>query len=461
MKSPLTWKIGTIGLLALLLLIPLSMIDGLVQERQQLRNEVLDDIARSSSQPQQLLGPILVVPWQRTLQVWRTVKETGVRYQEEKIERGSLYFAPERFELDGQIATELRKRGIYEARLYSGQHQIKGHFQLPQRLGLGGDASEYRLGRPFLLVGISDVRGIRNAPQLQLNEQSIAFQPGSNGQLVSSGIHAPLPMLQAGAAQRLDFAFELQLQGTSQLTIVPVGRDSQVQLSSSWQHPSFTGLFLPVEREVSAEGFNARWQTSFFATSFDQTLRGCQSKPNGCDGLRASQFGVSFIEPVDHYLQGERAIKYALLFIGLTFAGFFLFEVLKKLAIHPMQYGLVGLALALFYLLLISLAEHMAFALAYLLAASACVSLLGVYLACVLASRRRAAGFAGALAGLYALLYGLLSAEDYALLMGSLLVFALLAGFMLLTRNLDWYAVSRPALRQPASGVAMAEEVQP
>ncbi len=444
MKRTLAWKLGTIGLLALLLLIPLTMIDGLVQERQYLRKSVLEDIARSSSQPQQLLGPLLVLPWEHTRLVWRTVKETGVRYQEEVREYGRLYFAPERFVLDGQIDTELRQRGIYEARLYSGQHRIHGHFQLPQDLGLGEQASEYRLGTPFLVVGISDVRGIRNAPQLQLDGQSIAFRPGSNGHLAASGIHALLPPLQAGSARRLEFSFELQLQGTSTLSLVPVGRDSQVQLSSSWQHPSFTGSFLPVAREIGEDGFRARWQTSVFATSFDERLRACQESAPRCDSLEAGAFGVSFIDPVDQYLQSERAIKYALLFIALTFAGFFLCEVLARLAIHPVQYSLVGLALALFYLLLLSLAEHLAFALAYLLAATACVSLLGLYLPHLL-GRRRAAAFAGGLALLYALLYGLLGSEDYALLMGSLLVFALLAAFMLLTRKLDWHAVGRSA----------------
>jgi inner membrane protein len=215
-------------------------------------------------------------------------------------------------------------------------------------------------------------------------------------------------------------------------------------MRADWPHPSFVGQFLPQRREVTAEGFTAHWQSSFFATNYEERLQACLGHRH-CLSDSDNPFAVSFINPVDQYLKSERAIKYALLFIALTFAGFFLFEVLKRLAVHPMQYGLVGLALALFYLLLLSLAEHVPFALAYLLAAAACVLLLGIYLSAVLRSAWRGGAFALALGLLYGLLYVLLDAEDYALLMGSLLVFGLLAGVMLLTRRLDWYSLGRGA----------------
>ncbi|MCO2314175.1 cell envelope integrity protein CreD, partial [Pseudomonas aeruginosa] len=212
-----------------------------------------------------------------------------------------------------------------------------------------------------------------------------------------------------------------------------------------WPHPSFGGEFLPSEREITAQGFTARWQTSFFATNMEEALRSCVEEQR-CDGFQARAFGVGLVDPVDQYLKADRAIKYALLFITLTFAGFFLFEVLKRLAVHPVQYALVGLALAFFYLLLLSLAEHVGFELAYLVSAGACVGLIGFYLCFVLRSVARGLGFSAGLAGLYGLLYGLLSAEDYALLMGSLLLFAVLAAVMVLTRRLDWYGVGRKDL---------------
>ena len=450
MNRNLAIKLGVIGVLIMLLMIPLLLIGGMVSDRQALRDGVLADIARSSSAAQALTGPLLVVPYRKTVREWKTHKKTAERYLEEREYRGRLYFLPERFELNGQIATEQRSRGIYQARLYHSDNQITGYFQLPARYGIGEDYADYRFEPAFLSVGISDIRGIENDLKLRLNGRELAFAAGSADRLLNSGVHAPLPALDGVNGQRLDFAFDLKLQGTAQLSVTPLGRETLVQLSSDWPHPSFIGEFLPVTREINGNGFSARWQTSFFATNFAEALDDCVSRDD-CHAFNSREFGVSFVDPVDQYLKTDRAIKYALLFIALTFAGFFLFEVLKRLAVHPVQYGLVGLALALFYLLLLSLSEHLPFATAYAVAASACVALLGVYLASVLRSVLRGAVFAASLAALYALLYGLLSAEDYALLMGSLLVFGLLAGVMLLTRKLDWYAVGSSAVAQEAT----------
>ncbi len=444
MSRTLGFKLGAIALLMLLLMIPLLMIDGLVDERQGLRHEVLQDIARSSSYRQQITGPILVLPYVKTIHEWKTHEKTGERYLEERQRSGRLYFLPDRFVLDGAVNTELRARGIYEARLYRADTRISGQFRLPPRFGLGDELGFYRFEAPFLAVGISDIRGISNDLQLQLNGQTLSFAPGTGDSRFGAGVHAPLPALDAQGGQTLAFAFDLKLQGTEQLAVVPVGRDSRVSLNSPWPHPSFVGEYLPSQREVSEQGFNAQWQTSFFATNLEEALDNCVRREQ-CQGLFGRNFGVSFVDPVDQYLKTDRAIKYALLFIALTFAAFFLFEVLKRLAVHPVQYTLVGLSLALFYLLLLSLSEHLDFALAYVLSASACVGLIGFYVSFVLHSWQRGAGFAGLLAALYAMLYGLLSAEDYALLMGSLLVFGVLGSVMVLTRKLDWYGVGRAA----------------
>lgn len=442
MNRILGFKLGTIALLILLLLIPLSMIGGLVSERQYQREAVLQDIARSSSYRQQITGPVLVQPYTKVWQEWKTHAKTGVRYLQEQQRSGRLYFLPERFVLNGQVSTEERARGIYKALLYRSDNQISGAFKLPARLGLGDDLELYRFDTPFLAVGISDIRGIGNDLQLRLNGTTLGFAPGSGDPRFGAGVHAPLPALDSQGGQSLEFAFDLKLQGTEQLSITPVGRDSRVELSADWPHPSFVGEYLPSSREVSAQGFKAHWQTSFFATNLEEALQDCVDK-DSCQGLAARHFGVSFVDPVDQYLKTERAIKYALLFIGLTFAVFFLFEVLKRMAVHPVQYALVGMALALFYLLLLSLSEHLSFARAYAISALACVSLIGFYISHVLHSWLRGGAFGGLLAALYGLLFALLGAEDYALLMGSLLVFGVLAGVMVLTRKLDWYGVGK------------------
>ncbi|MNF43746.1 Inner membrane protein CreD [compost metagenome] len=448
MTRTLGFKLGIIALLMLLLMIPLMLIEGLIDERQLARDGVLANIAQSSSYSQRITGPILVVPYKRAVREWKTYEQTGQRHLEEREVSSRLYFLPERFSLVGSVDTELRARGIYKARLYKSDSQISGQILVPANYGISEDLADYRFEQPFLAVGISDIRGIGNALKLRLNGQSLDFQPGSGDRLLNGGVHVPLAALQAAVPQSLDFAFDLKLQGTSGLSITPVGRDSRVELSSPWPHPSFIGEFLPSERSISAEGFSAIWQTSFFATNLQEALADCVRQEQ-CNAFNSRDFGVSFVDPVDQYLKTDRAIKYALLFIALTFAGFFLVEVLKRLAVHPVQYGLVGLALAFFYLLLLSLSEHLEFVLAYAISAAACVGLVGFYLGHVLHSRVRGGGFTLGLAALYGMLYGLLSAEDYALLMGSLLVFGLLACVMVLTRKLDWYGVGR---NLPATG---------
>jgi len=448
MSRTLGFKLGAIALLILLLMIPLLMIGGLVSERQQQRDRVLQDIARSSSYRQQITGPILVQPYTKQVREWKTHAKTGERYLDEREVRGRLYFLPERFELNGQVSTELRARGLYKARLYRSDNQVSGQFKLPARLGLGDELGLYRLEAPFLSVGISDIRGIGNALQLRLNGATLDFAPGSGDERFGAGVHVPLPALDSQGGQRLAFAFDLKLQGTEQLSVTPVGRESRVELRSDWPHPSFVGEYLPSQREVSHAGFSAQWQTSFFATNLEEALQDCVAKER-CNDLFGRTFGVSFVDPVDQYLKTDRAIKYALLFIALTFAVFFLFEVLKRMAVHPVQYGLVGLSLALFYLLLLSLSEHLDFALAYGLSAMACVSLIGFYVSHVLRSALRGAAFGLLLTVLYGVLYGLLSAEDYALLMGSVLVFGVLAAVMVLTRKLDWYGVGKAAATTP------------
>jgi inner membrane protein len=456
MNRSLTLKLGAIALLILLLLIPLLMISGVIQDRQQLRDGVLEDIARSSSYSQQVSGPLMVVPYRKVVRTWKLNEKTNQRYQDLGEERGRLYFLPERFELNGQVETELRKRGIYEARLFHADNRITGHFSLPAHLGIKEDFSDYQFDQPFLAVGISDIRGIENALKLELDGQRLDFVPGSQVRWLGEGVHVTLPALDAKAPTELNFGFDLRLQGTGQLQVVPVGKTSKVSLAANWPHPSFIGNYLPAQREITDQGFTANWQTSFFSTNLQEAMNSCVSGKN-CEVFNSRSFGVSFIDPVDQYLKSDRAIKYALLFIVLTFAGFFLFEVLKSLAVHPVQYALVGVALAFFYLLLLSLSEHIGFAKAYLLSAGACVVLIGFYVCHVLRSVRHGLSFSAGLAALYGLLYGLLSAEDYALLMGSLLLFGLLGVFMVLTRKLDWYGVGQKAAKPLAFDIGAVE----
>lgn len=439
MNRRLNIKIGTVLALVVLLLVPLGMIRGLVEERAQRRAEAVAGIVESFSREQLLAGPLIVVPWERTVRDTGTAPGTGEKVVVERIETGRLHFLPERFAFDAGLATEVRERGIYRALLYRTQGTLKGSFRVPADYGLGADTGEYRLRTPWIAIGIGDIRGIGNVPELRIDGQRLPFRPGTLTPPLGDGIHAPLDGVEI-AGRALDFEVGLSLAGSRSLRIVPVGRETTATLAGDWPHPGFSGNLLPVERAVRGDGFDARWSTSFFATDMEKALGDCVAEP-ACTGLRGKAFGVDLVDPVDQYLKSERALKYALLFVGLAFAGFFLFEVLQRIDLNPVQYGLVGLALAVFYLLLLSLSEHIGFAAAYATSASACVLLIGSYVGAMLGGARRGCGFAAALGGLYALLYGLLGSEDYALLMGSVLVFVLLATVMLFTRRVDWNAL--------------------
>jgi inner membrane protein len=411
-----------VGLVVVLLLAALARIGWLVRERQAVRDQVVQDIARSSSFAQQLVGPLVVVPYRHTITTTDTDERSGRVTSSHRVEDSQLYFLPEKFNLNGQLTTEIRERGIYQARLYSANNLITGYVELAANFGISTDLANYQFGEPFMAVGLSDIRGIGNGLGLKVNDQTVA--------------------------NRLNFSLQLGIKGTGEFHVTPVGRESDIQLSSDWPHPSFTGDYLPNKPSISNSGFKAHWQTTFFATNLEEAVQAC-AKREQCTEFNARRLGVSLVDPVDQYLKSDRAVKYALLFIALTFASFFLFEVLKSLSVHAVQYALVGAALALFYLLLLSLSEHLGFALAYAISSGACVLLISYYVVGILGSARRALGFGAALAALYALLYTLLNAEDYALLMGALLLFAALAAIMLLTRRVNWQQLTRESKSKP------------
>ncbi len=462
MQRTLLWKIALIGIVALLLQIPAEMIRGLVAERKQARDGVIAQIARGSSEAQRIVGPVLYVPWTRRSADATTTTDDGGHsrtVRKEKIERGQVVLLPSTLFVDGNIDLQQKHRGIYTAQLYTLNATLRGSFVLPPDLEIPQGPGTLEWGRALLVLGIQDTRGIRDGVKLEWDGAQPALYPGGvDAAGTPNGIHADLGVLPANkTAATREFRITLSLLGTELLDIVPVGATTTVALSSAWPHPSFTGRILPdAGTRISREGFAAQWRTSHFATNLAQLHQRCvQSRQ--CDAFNQHSLTVSFVQPVDLYQIVERSVKYGFLFIGLTFAAFFLFEVLKRLAIHPLQYALVGLALGIFFLLLISLSEHIGFAAAYSAAAASCVALIGYYVAHVLKSVRRGTLFGLALSALYGLLYVLLRVEDHALLMGSLLVFACVASAMVATRRVDWYDVAAnsspledPAARKPA-----------
>ncbi|MCI2244010.1 cell envelope integrity protein CreD [Xanthomonas sp. PPL568] len=447
MKSlKLLLRFATIGGLILLLLIPLMMIRGTVQDRQHYRDEAVERVSQSKAGEQRLLGPLRVIPWTQEREV-AVLDTDGKRVTKRETETGYVLQAPRRLQVEGELKPSQRHIGLFKVQVYSWHARLKAEFDDLDYAAVDGR----RYGTPYLAIGLQDVRGLVGTPNLRTDGRALPLQPGSRGLAnISKGVHAVLPALRDPQQGRLadlhDVQMEFVLDGTQALSIVPVGDDNQIALSSPWPHPLFGGRFLPNERRITAQGFQANWALSSLATGAQAQVqsaletRGSSPLPDS-GGQELDALRVDLVDPVDVYTQAERASKYGLLFVVLTFVAFGLFELIKRLPIHPLQYLLVGLALAIFFLLLLSLSEHIPFWQAYLVSAAACIGLQFFYLSGVLRSRLRAAGFAAMLTVLYGALYGLLASEDNALLMGSLLLFGILGAIMWITRRIDWYAL--------------------
>jgi inner membrane protein len=440
--------------MTLAILVPLMMIRGTIDERQLYRVQAVDSIARSYAGAQSFVGPVLVVPYVETVEVEEKDAQ-GLIHKVPREQSGRWTWFPETLDLGGVLKPGTRKRGLHEVRVYEWQGRADARFDAL----VPADADPLRprrIGRPWLDYGLADVRGLMGTPQLRVGGAEAVLEQGL-GSRDGAGVHARLVAPRAGERLAFDSRLDFVLGGTESLALVPLGKRNRVALSSTWPHPQFGGSFLPRAHAIDGKGFRAQWEVSSLATSAqaqynagrtvphmvedDPGARGASTHGIGVEGIDA--IGISLVDPVNVYSQTDRASKYGLLFVLLTFVGFFMFELIKQLPIHPIQYGLVGLALAIFFLLLLSLSEHIAFGWAYLVASIACIGLLGFYLSHVLRSRARGLGFAAMLATLYAALYGLLVSEDNALVLGSGLLFLILAAIMVVTRKLDWYALGR------------------
>lgn len=470
MKShPFLMKAFAVGGVTALLCLALARIGGIVDERQGRQAEAEHSVETSLAGRQALLGPVL---HRSCVEEWDTTVGTGndKRVVTDKREF-RLSLAPTRLNIDASAGLEPRYRGLFKVNAYATKATLQAQWTdlaplVAQREHAG---SRLSCGDPILMVGLSDARGIRLA-QVRANGGTHSVLPGTFHGSYPRGFHSVLASSLVdtpdAAATPLSADLTLELVGTAELAIAPVADTTLVQLRSDWPHPSFGGRFLPSEREVRHNGFSATWRVSSLATTASQDyVRGAElcapgegadnaayrverwatsaaaevvgQKSRGC----VETLGVAFIDPVNPYSLSDRATKYGLLFIALTFAVVAMCEVLGRVRVHPVQYALVGAALTLFFLLLLSLSEHLAFAWAYGAASAAVVLLLGYYGAHVLGSWRAGVTFGTGAALLYGVLYVLLQMEQTSLVMGSLLLFVALAAVMVLTRRIDWYAL--------------------
>ncbi|KNC89309.1 cell envelope integrity protein CreD [Trabulsiella odontotermitis] len=414
-KSPLFFKIATLIGCVGLLLVPLMMVSNLVSERASYRSLVEDSLRQSTSGPQKLIGPLIAVP---ATEVYTEVED------DKKVVRKRMYYRywlPESLAVEGKQNVESRQIGIYEGQIWHTALAVKAQFDRSKLEALAED--NVTLGEPFL----------------ELNGVPVTVEPGSGLHGDLPGLHIPLSVATLGA-KTLSLSMTLNLNGTGSFSVVPVGRNSELALTSNWPHPGFLGDFLPVQREINDKGFSARWQSSWFATDLgSQFNRGYRVS---WDGLPA--FSVSVATPADQYQLTDRAIKYAILLIALTFMAFFVFETLTALRLHPMQYLLVGLSLVMFYLVLLALSEHIGFTRAWIAASLTGAFINGIYLQAVLKGWRNSLLFTAALLMLDGVMWVLLRSEDSALLLGTGVLLAALSAVMFLTRHFDWYSLSKP-----------------
>jgi inner membrane protein len=426
-SGSITFKAVMIGIIVLMLLVPLMMLRGLVNERANLREQAYARVAEGWGGNSVVGGPMLVIPTEKI------VVENNVR----KLVRTDLYLLPAQLNIsvDMQLEPEPRYVGIYAVSVYQSRLKLTGRFELdPLEPFLNKEGVAYLWTQARVRLPLSQSRSLGEVREARIATTSLELGPAAPG--VLRGVEATIDASAFLEAKTADFAFDTVVAGSREFSMLPVGGTTSVTLRSDWPHPSFQGSFLPVERTIRENGFEARWQVLELNRSYRQAwLDGEVSDAM----LMESAIGVGLYQAVDVYQRAERAIKYALLFIALTFLTFFAWEQLSGVRLHPLQYLLVGLALSMFYVLLIALSEHIQFVIAYLVAAVALVLLMGAYISGALRSSKRGLVVASAMSVIYGLLYALILSEDYALLLGAITLFAALAAVMLATRNIDWY----------------------
>ena len=472
-RFPVLGKTLALAGVLLVLVIALQAVSGIVAERQGRLREAEASVAASLAAAQTVLGPVLT---RSCTESWDAVQGEGKDRKTVTAHRDfQISAAPAALDIQAEATIEPRYRGIFKVNGYVLKARLNATWNdgLALQPPAGRDGSRVRCAAPVMFVALGDSRGVRSA-SAQLDGSTRAVLPGTLHTSHPRGFHVDVPEGFVGAVRPLAAQVALELVGTGDLAFAPVADSSRVALASDWPHPSFAGRFLPIERQVGSAGFSARWQLNALATTAPRSVveggTACGLFEGGGDAavsrgepaagreearpLRCVEtFGVAFIDPVSPYVLSDRATKYGLLFIALTFVGVGSVEVLRRLRVHPIQYLLVGAALAMFFLLLVSLSEHIAFAWAYLAAAAACTALLAFYGSFVLRGLRAGAVFGAGIAALYGILYALLQLEQNALLLGALLLFAVLTAMMVATRRIDWYALfDRMRSEAPASG---------
>lgn len=422
LSASVTVRIFSITILVLLLMIPNAMIRDIIMERQNTSDAAIQEVSAKWGYGQTVAGPVISVPY---------ITFTEDKEGEKTYYKHWSHFLPDQLKVDAAVSSETRKRGIYEVVVYSSKMKLSGRFQRPDPVKLGIEPDKFLFQEAIVSMGIPDMRGISEKVSLSFNDTVAEFGPGiPTAEVFKTGISARMPLAEAAS---FNFEIDLDLKGSQQLDFVPIGKETLVNLSSDWPHPSFEGSFLPNSPEVRKDGFTASWKVLDLNRNFPQEWKGERA------GLYDAAFGFKLLMPNDHYQQSMRSAKYAILFISLTFMVFFFMETINKKRIHPIQYILVGLALSIFFVLLLSLSEFIGFNGAYGVGAIATTLLISIYSSGILSSMKLTAFLFGLLTVMYGFIFTILQLEDTALLVGSIGLFIILATIMIWSRKVNWY----------------------
>lgn len=430
-QESVTIKLISIGLLVLILMIPLSWIDDLIYERQVRSGEVLADITGKWSGYQSVCGPVIVLPYKVTEVIKQEGKESRVVEYVKK-----AFLLPEELIISGKVNPKVLHRGIYEAAVYQAGLTVNATWEEPDLQSMNIDGNVL-WNEAYLVFGISDLRGISESPNIKYGEQLLVTEPTSelgfiyNGTM-SNGLVAKLNWKDANHFNQ-PFSIQLNFKGSNGLDFIPVGKTTSVAISGPWANPSFNGEFLPVSRSVTESGFEAKWKVLHFNRPFTQQW--VEENKN----LAGSDFGVNLLIPVEQYQKSMRTSKYGVLIILLTFVSLFLVEISQRIKIHPFQYILMGAALIVYYVLLLSISEQLGYNVAYLISSGATVTLLTLYSSSFLKSKKLVSLFCSLLVAFYSFIYIIIIQQDFSLLTGSVGLFAVIGALMYLTRKINWY----------------------
>jgi len=425
-QRSVTIKLLSIGVLILILLIPASMIETVIRERQYARDAAITEVSSKWGEAQLVAGPILSVPDRK-----------NIKNDKGKIVEIIEFFhcLPDSLGIEGVIRPERRYRGIYDVVVYNTELKLKGFFGAIDLKELNIDSADVIWEDARLNLGVTDMRGIQKSIELSWNTDTSVFDPGlSNTDVLESGVSTSVVI--AENIEKFDFSLDLNLNGSGSIQFLPLGKVTTLGVNSTWQNPKFDGAFLPDSRNISEQGFTANWEVLHLNRNFPQKWIGNKHQ------VIYSSFGVNLLLPVDQYQKSMRSAKYAIMFIALTFMILFFTEILNRKRIHPFQYILTGLALCIFYLLLISLSEHIGFNNAYLVSSIAIIAMVTLYASTIFKQKKLTLLTGGVIAILYAFLFITLQLQDYALLMGSIGLFLVMGLVMYISRKVDWYKIA-------------------